>query len=90
MQTEDGSNYIYVENGNIKIHSPGPVVIDASLTTINSPTIINGLLTVNNSISLTGIISGLAVFNGPSSAGHEHAQGPDDHGDVQQDTGVPI
>lgn len=93
LQAEDGSNYIYVENGAIKINSTGPVDIigasDVSITASSSITLtspdnkIIGPLDVSDTITSPELTSG-----GTSYTTHIHPQGADSDGDAEQDTGV--
>lgn len=76
MQSDDGLNYVYVEDGIVKIKATTKIVLDTD-------TELNGNLTIS------GIIDGPNVFNGPDSNVHAHDQGVDSDGDTQQDTGVP-
>lgn len=75
MQSEDGSNYIYVENGTIKIKSTSKIILDTDTD-------------ITGNLNITGIITGDNVFSGSDSNTHIHTQGPDSDGDTQQNTGV--
>lgn len=95
LQAEDGSNYIYVENGAIKIKSTGPVTVEAatdinitasSSITITSPdNKIIGPLNVSGTITAPELSAG-----GTNYTTHKHAQETDGGGDTEQDTGAPI
>lgn len=92
MQSENGNNYIFVEDGNIEIKSSTGIKIEAITTTIEGQLIVNGGLvfgvgsTVSGDIELDGIIKGANVFNGADSDLHKHG-GVTSGG---EDTGVPV
>lgn len=102
MQTEDGSDYIFVEDGNIKVNSTGPVnIISATSVNVTSTDV---AINASSSITMTSpdnkVIGPLDVSGpitapelsagGTSYTSHVHAQGPDSRGDTEEDTGVPI
>ena len=79
MQTEDGSNYIYVENGDIKIKATSTITIESPDNRIIGPLDVSGIITAPELTS-----------GGTSYTGHVHPQGSDSGGDAEADTGVPI
>jgi len=90
MQSEDGTNYIYVENGAIKINSTGPInAISSASITIESPdNKVIGPLDVSGIVTAPEFTSTGA--GGTSYTRHIHPQGSDSGGNAEQDTGVPI
>ena len=91
MQSEDGSNYIYVDDGNIYIKAATSITLESPLNTVKGPLIVEQLLTAQGNVSIpTGTISGANAFGGSDSDDHTHAQGIDSDNDTQQNTGVPI
>lgn len=78
MQSEDGANYLYVENGIVKVKAVTKIIFD-------SP---NAEFTGNLTM-LNGTISGPNVFGGVDSATHGHTQSADSDGDTQQKTNGP-
>lgn len=78
MQSDDGENYLYVENGIVKVKAVTKIIYD-------SPDVeFTGDLTM-----LNGIIKGPNVFGGADSDAHGHEQGTDSDGDTQQKTNGP-
>jgi len=99
LQSEDGENFIFIEDGFIKVKTPGAVAIeaggicsvDASYFVVNCQSTFNGKVTLpNDNIELTnGDIRGNNVFGGARSDNHKHSQGNDSGGSIEQDTGNP-
>ncbi len=102
MQSEDGANYIFVEDGNIEINSTGTIEINAESSvlikspdnTVQGPLKVTGLLTAQagintTDISMSGGITGPVVFGGADGDAHAHTQGADSDGDTQQKTNGP-
>ena len=79
MQAEDGSNYIYVENGAIKIKATNTITIESPDNRIVGPLDVSGIITAPE-----------LTAGGTSYTTHIHPQGSDSDGDAEQDTGVPI
>ena len=78
MQSDNGENYLYVENGIVKIEA-------ATKISMVAPDIdFSGNLNM-----LDGIITGPDVFGGSDSDKHTHAQANDSGGNTEQPTGSP-
>lgn len=104
MQTEDGTNYIFVEDGNIEINATTKVTVNAPLVDVNAPDVtvdsttitmtatdinMNSQVSIDGDLDITGIITGSAVFGGSDSDAHTHEQEDDSGGNTEEDTGVP-
>ena len=93
MQTEDGSNHIYVENGSVVVTSTGDVTVNASSTEINAATnVVNGDMTVNgtvraNSYASTGT-GAASVTGGLNVNGDEFTHNDVNVGEDHQHTDV--
>lgn len=72
MQSEDGTNYIFVEDGNVKIKATGKITIDAPEIEANAATkmdINTPILNVSNILHVNGLLNinaGMKVNNGTS------------------------
>ena len=88
MQSEDGNNCIFVEDGKVKIKSSDVVDIEcvdlianvSGTTTLTCPTI-----NTTGDFNITGTLK----INGLDFDLHVHPQGVDSDNDTQQNTGVP-
>jgi len=88
MQSEDGHDCIFVEDGKIKIKSSAIVDVEcvnldadvSNITNLVCPT-----TNITGDINLTGTLK----INGLDFDLHVHPQGVDSDNDTQQDTGVP-
>ena len=97
MQSDDGTNYVAVESGQINVVTPGNVdvqaggsitataggtaEITASAITINGPTTINGTLTTTGAVTAPS-----ASVGGVDFGSHVHDQPNDSNGDSEQPT----
>ena len=71
LQSEDGENYIYVDDGNVKIKATTSITVESPLNTIEGNLVVTG-----NSLTIDGI----EVYD------HFHNQPNDSDGSVEQPT----
>lgn len=100
MQSEDGTNFIFVENGKIRTESTALVEIDcvnlnanvSGITNLACPTVnIDGNLVVTGQISAPTIAAATTLtIAGKEMDDHKHSQGLDSDGDTQQNTDGPV
>lgn len=92
MQSEDGTNYLYVENGIIKVVSTTKIIAESPEIEFNASTKISfntPLFDLSGNMGIGGNISGPTVFGGPDGQDHGHTQDADSDGDTQQKTDGP-
>lgn len=100
MQSEDGQNYVFVEDGRVVVSTPGAILLNAGVsislvapninfTALNEIDMITPRLDLSSDLRLDGVIRGALAFGGARSDNHRHAQGNDSAGNTEQDTGVP-
>ncbi|MCK5133232.1 MAG: hypothetical protein KAR40_13905 [Candidatus Sabulitectum sp.] len=92
MQSEDGNNYLYIENGIVKVASTTKIINEAPEIEFNASTKIafnTPLFDLSADMEIGGNISGPTVFGGEDSDTHGHEQGTDSDGDTQQKTNGP-
>lgn len=92
MQSEDGANYLYVENGQIKVASTTKITLESPEIEFNASTkvsFVTPLFDLSGNMAIGGNISGPTVFGGAGGETHGHTQGTDSDGDTQQKTNGP-
>lgn len=92
MQSEDGANYLYVEDGKVKIVATTKITLespDIEVNASNKMLFTTPLLDLSGNLSIGGNISGPTVFGGADGQDHGHTQGVDSDGDTQQKTNGP-
>lgn len=80
LRSKDGSTYVELDATGQKVN----VVAPGNLT-ITAPTV-----TINGLLNVTGEITAKHGGNSVTVSEHQHPQGPDSHGDTEQDTGAPV
>lgn len=78
MQDDAGENYLYVEDGLVKVKAATKITMDSPVVDFTG-----------NINMISGTIGGPNVFNGASGHEHRHPQGNDSDNDTQQDVGAP-
>lgn len=99
MQDDAGENYIYIEDGLIKVKSTTKIITEApDIDMIGEVNILTGNVNIlAGNINMTagsivlddGTITGPNVFGGASSDNHGHTQGIDSANNTQQKTDGP-
>ncbi len=94
MQSEDGSNAVYVEDGHIRLKTPAKVQVDCTNAEVNcTDTVINGDVLIDGSLTWTGNATGAGGGPARFSSGIEATNGEITHngkniGDTHTHSGV--